>query len=100
MIIDTGTTDQNTDSIKAFISDFVMDELPEDVSDEDAARAFAYHMIWKIQQPKTMEAVRRHYLANWAFLYRLAHLLPEHFDEVQAAFSERALAFDQPELAA
>jgi len=100
MIIDTGTSEENTVSIKAFISDFVMDELPEDVSDEDAARAFAYHMIWKIQQPRKMETVRKHYLANWQFLWMLAQILPTHFDEVQAAYSERALAFDQPELAA
>lgn len=100
MIIDTGTPEANEMSIKAFISDFVMDELPEDVSDEDAARAFAYHMIWKIQQPRKMETVRKHYLANWSFLGRLAVIDPEMFDEVQSAYSERALAFDRPELAA
>lgn len=99
MIIDTGTP-EDANTIKAFIPDFVMDELPADVSDEDAARAFAYHMIWKIKQPKTMDTVRKHYLANWSFLFRLAEILPDHFDEVQAAYSERALAFDQPELAA
>lgn len=100
MIIDTGTPEENANSIKAFIPGFVLDELPEDVSDEDAAKAFAYHMIWKIQQPRKMETVRKHYLANWSFLFRLADLLPDHFDEVQSAYAERALAFDQPELAA
>ena len=100
MMIDTGTPEQNEISIKAFISDFVLDELPADVSDEAAARAFAYHIIWKIQQPKTMDTVRKHYLAQWAFLGRLAAILPDHFDEVQAAYAERALAFDHPELAA
>lgn len=100
MIIDTGTPEENANSIKALIPAFVLDELPESVTDEDAAKAFAYHMIWKIQQPKTMDTVRKHYLANWSFLFRLADILPDHFDEVQAAYSERALAFDHPELAA
>ena len=99
MIIDTGTSEDNT-SIKALIADFVLDQLPADVSDEDAASAFAYHMIWKILQPKTMDTVRRHYLAQWSFLSRLAAIHPEIFDEVQAAYAERAMAFDQPELAA
>lgn len=100
MIIDTGTPDDNAVSIKALISDFVLDELPTDVSDEDAARAFAQHIIWKIQQPKKMETVRKHYLMQWAFLARLAVILPEYFDEVQSAYAERALTFDHPELAA
>ena len=100
MIIDTGTPEANELSIKAFISDFVLDELPADVTDEAAAIAFAYHIIWKIKQPKTMDTVRKHYLANWAFLARLAVMLPDHFDEVQCAYAERALAFDHPELAA
>lgn len=100
MIIDTGTPVENAKSIKAFIPGFVLDELPEDVTDEAAARAFAYHMIWKIQQPRKMETVRDHYVANWWFLFRLAELEPEVFDEVQMAFAERALAFDHPELAA
>lgn len=92
--------DTTPETIKTYISDFVLDELPDDVSGEDAARAYAYHMIWKIQQPKTMDTVRKHYLANWTFLLMLAELLPDHFDEVQQAYSERSLAFDQPELAA
>jgi hypothetical protein len=100
MIIDTGTPEENANSIKALIPAFVLDELPEDVSDEAAASAFAYHMIWKIQQPRKMETVRKHYIANWSFLFRLADIHPEIFDEVQAAYAERALAFDQPELAA
>lgn len=100
MIIDTGTPDDNGTSIKAHISDFVLDELPSNVSDEDAARAFAQHIIWKIQQPKMMETVRNHYLANWSFLWRLAQINPELFDEVQRAYGDRAYAFDHPELVA
>lgn len=98
-IIDTGTPD-DANSVKAMIPDHVLDTLPPDVSDDDAAREFAYHMIWKIQQPKTMDTVRRHYLAQWNFLGRLAAIHPEIFDEVQAAYAERALTFEKPELAA
>jgi hypothetical protein len=99
MIIDTGTP-EDVASIKTYIADFILDALPEDVSDEKAAHDFAYHIIWKINQPRTMDTVRKHYLANWGFLFRLAEIDPDLFDEVQSAYAERALAFDHPELAA
>lgn len=100
MIIDPGTPEENAMSIKAFIPDFVLDELPESATDEEAARAFAYHMIWKIQRPKKMETVRKHYLMQWAFLGRLAVIDPEMFDECQRAFADRAYSFDCPEMVA
>lgn len=100
MIIDTGTPEANEISIKAYISNYVLDDLPEGVSDEKAAEAFAHHIIWKMAQPKTMATVRKHYLANWAFLARLAQIDPEMFDECQRAYGDRAYAFDHPELVA
>lgn len=88
------------DSIKRHVDDYILDTLPDSATDEDAAIAFAYHIIGSMKAPRTMDTVRKHYLARWAFLRELAEILPDHFDEVQAAYAERALAFEQPELAA
>lgn len=81
---------------REWIDTHVMDELPDGVSEADAAQAFAYHMIWKMQQPKTIATVRKHMLAKNRFLLRLAEIQPDLFDEVMCAYAERALTFDQP----
>lgn len=92
--------DTTPQSIKRLIPDHVLDQLPDNASDFEAAQAFAHHMIWHMQQPKTMPTVRKHYLAQWAFLAELAELDPDLFDELQRAYADRAYTFDHPELVA
>lgn len=84
---------------REFMDDNVLDELPNGVSELDAAKAQAFHMIWKMKQPKTIDTVRKHMLMKNRFLLRLAEIAPEHFDEVMCAYAERALIFDQPHAA-
>jgi len=81
--------------IRNNIDDWFLDQMDADISEEECAKQFAYHMIWKIEQPKKMETVRKHYLSKWSFLSQLARDYPEHFDEVQFAYAERALRFDE-----
>ena len=81
--------------IRNFVDYWFLDQMDADASEADVARQFAYHMIWKTEQPKKMETVRKHFIAKWGFLSNLARDYPEHFDEVLCAYAERALRFDE-----
>lgn len=84
---------------RAFIPDHVMDVLPPNTGEAEAASAFAYHLISEFQKPKTMPTVRKRLISANQFLNRLAEIAPETFDEVMCAYAERALIFDQPDAA-
>lgn len=82
---------------RTLIPDYILDELPDGASEGQAAQEYAYHLIWRMQQPKTLKTVRRHMLASNAFMMRLAEINPEVFDEVLCAYAERAMKFDAPD---
>ena len=84
---------------RAFIPDFILDELPAGLDEMKAAHTYAYHLIWDFKQPKTIATVRKKLLRANSFLNRLAEIDPDLFDEVICAFAERALIFDQPNAA-
>lgn len=84
---------------RTMIPDYILDDLPDGATEIAAARAFAYHMIWKIKQPKRLETVRKHFTFNWPFMRRLSEIEPEVFDELLCAYAERAMQFDTPNLA-
>lgn len=84
---------------RSFIPDFVMDGLPEAATEGEAAQAYAYHLIWQFNQPKTLKTVRERLVYANRFLLRLYEIDPALFDEVMCAYAERALIFDQPNAA-
>lgn len=84
---------------RAFIPDFIMDDLPDEVSEMKAAQTYAYHLIWDFKQPKMIATVRKKLLRANVFMSRLAEIDPDLFDEVICAYAERALIFDQPNAA-
>lgn len=86
--------------ISQFLPAWFLDQMDENASELSLAQDYARHLIWKTTQPKTMDTVRKHFLAQWQFLQQLAHIDPDMFDEVQAAYTERAQAFEYPHLAA
>lgn len=91
--IDTGVTQSAVDPIAmvpTWFRDFYADN-------EDPARIihdYGLHLAAALNNPKKMETVRRHTLAQWEFLRCLAETHPEIFDEFIVAYAERAQRFD------
>lgn len=82
--------------VRELIPDHVLDGLPEDATEYDAACVYGYHLIYEIRKPKTVKTARKRLLTNQQFLWRLADIEPAVFDEIMCAFAERALDFDRP----
>lgn len=93
--------DENTrleDQITDYLPDWFKDQFVADTAPEKLAHDFAYHMIWQMKQPKKMETVIKHLLAQWRFLALLAKQDNDLFLEVFTALVERSL--DNPRTAA
>lgn len=84
---------------RSMIPDHVLDIFPDDVSEHQAAVAYAYDIISSFNRPKTMATVRRKLIAANKFLLRLSEIDAAVFDEVMCAYAERALIFEQPNAA-
>ena len=85
-VIDTGTQDRKP--IDA-VPDWFRDIYAADTEDARVIHDYAYHLIGALKEPKKMETVRRHVLAQWWFLRDLAEIHPDVFDEFLAAYAER-----------
>lgn len=73
------------------VPDWFRDEC--DTTDERRiAHDYAYHMIGEMLDengPRKVETIRKHMLARWGFLYALADMHPDLFDEVFTSYAER-----------
>lgn len=85
LVIDTGVAPQREYLIPAWF----IDQMPEDISDERLAHQYAYHLIGKISEYKSMKFARLQLIGHWQFLRSLADSHPEIFDEVIAVYAEK-----------
>lgn len=88
LVIDTGTPQL---SPLEYIPDWFRD-ICDGVSNERTVHDFAYHLMGAMNNPKTIDTVRKHILANWRFLAVLADMHPGVFDEFWTAYAERILS--------
>lgn len=70
------------------IPDWFMDLMPQGESPERAVHQYAYHLIGKLAEYRSMKFARRFLTGHWLFLARLAETYPEIFDEVLATYAE------------
>lgn len=78
----------------SLIPDWFRDIYPADADPSRVIHDFGYHLIGQTTNPRKLETVRKHTLANWRFLQSLAETHPGVFDEFICAYAERALSFD------
>lgn len=83
--IDTG----NTAADGALgIPDWFIDLMPEGTPEARLVHQYAYHLIGKLTEYRSMKFARKHLLMHWAFLQRLSDMHPEIFDEAIGAYAE------------
>lgn len=85
MLIDVGAPQID---VTHGIPDWFMDLMPEGTAPERAMHQYAYHLIGKVAEYKSMKFARRFLVGHWPFLARLAEIHPEIFDEVLASYAE------------
>ena len=88
MLIDTGPVTHPADRL---IPDWFLDGAPPDADKNRLMHDYAYHVIGAMRNPVKLETVRRHVLAEWAFVAELAKTHPAVFDELICAYAERVL---------
>lgn len=87
--LDTG---ESTDRLHDMIPDWFWDTYGHNQPPlEKAVHDYGYHLIGALNNPKKMDTVRRHTMANWAFLQMLAEKHPGVFDEFWCGYAERVL---------
>ncbi len=85
--IDTGVIDRHPADL--FVPDWFHDLMDPATPPDRILHNYAYHLIGALKNPKKMDTVRRHTLANWAFLQALSERYPTVFDEFMVAYAER-----------
>lgn len=88
--IDTG----NAADATLGIPDWFVDLMPEGTPEDRLIHQYAYHLIGKLAEYRSMKFARKHLLLHWAFLRRLADTHPEIFDEAIGAYAEAWAASD------
>lgn len=91
--IDTGITKADTDPI-VMVPTWFRDFYADDADTARIIHDYGLHLAAALKNPKKMETVRKHTLAQWDFLRSLAETHPDIFDEFIVAYAERAQAFD------
>lgn len=92
IVIDTG---ERADATLG-IPDWFVDLMPEDTPEDRLIHQYAYHLIGKLAEYRSMKFARKHLLLHWAFLRRLADTHPEIFDEALGAYAEAWAASSDP----
>lgn len=90
--IDTG----NATDATIGIPDWFVDLMPEGTPEDRLIHNYAYHLIGKLSEYRSMKFARKHLLLHWAFMRRLADTHPEIFDEAVAAYAEAWAASVDP----
>jgi hypothetical protein len=85
-VIDTGAADFD---LRDLVPDWFRDICAPDISTERLFHDYAYHLIGATTGPVKMATVRKHAVAQWAFLRALSDMHPEVFDEFFAAYAAR-----------
>lgn len=93
IVIDTGAT--AVDPLLG-IPDWFTDLLPQDMPQDRIIHQYAYHLIGKLSEYRSMKFARKHLMLHWGFLHRLADTHPEIFDEAIAAYAEAWAASVDP----
>jgi hypothetical protein len=83
--IDTGNTTPGME----YVPGWFLDQYNIVPDDARVVHDWAYHLIGAVNNPKKMETVRKHLLAQWGFLRVLADVHPAVFDELLVAYGER-----------
>ncbi len=92
IVIDTG--ERAADPLLG-IPDWFIDQMPDDMPQDRLIHQYAYHLIGKLAEYRSMKFARKHLLLHWGFLRALADTHPEIFDEAIAAYAEVwAVSFD------
>lgn len=78
------------------IPDWFIDQMPEDMPEARLVHQYAYHLIGKLSEYRSMKFARKHLLLHWGFLRALADTHPEIFDEAMTAYAEVYAASDVP----
>lgn len=78
----------------AYVPGWFRDQYTVEPDDARIVHDYAYHLIGSMKNPKKLETVRGHMLAQWRFLQLLADMHPAVFDELLCAYAERALTFE------
>lgn len=97
IVIDTGAPAANP---LLGIPDWFIDMMPEDMPQDRIIHQYAYHLIGKLSEYRSITFARKHLLLHWGFLRALAETHPEIFDEAMAAYAEVYAASDVPRLTA
>ena len=85
IVIDTG--ERAADPLLG-IPDWFIDQMPEDMPQDRLIHQYAYHLIGKLSEYRSMKFARKHLILHWGFLRALADTHPEIFDEAIAAYAE------------
>lgn len=95
IVIDTGAP---TDDPLRGIPDWFIDMMPTDTPQDRIIHQYAYHLIGKLAEYRSIKFARKHLLLHWGFLLRLADTHPEIFDEALGAYAEAWAASSDPRL--
>lgn len=89
LVIDTGVQEFTPLDL---IPDWYRDIHPIGTPPEKVMHDYGYHLIGAMNNPKKLETVRTHVLAQWRFIAALAAVHPGVFDEIMTAYAERVLS--------
>ena len=78
------------------IPDWFVDLFEEGTPQERIIHQYAYHLIGKLAEYRSMKFARKHLLLHWGFLRALADTHPEIFDEALGAYAEAWAASADP----
>lgn len=86
--IDTGIA---ADDPLRFVPDWFRDTYRQEPDASRIIHDYGYHLIGALNDPKKIDTVRKHTLAQWGFLRVLAEHHPGVFDEFICTYAERVL---------